>query len=177
MRSKIRKHLVATFQREFEEQHPQFALSKLSDGATKIWEWRVSPSFHCFAVLHPFEQEDKFAIEIAWSEDGSFPWASMGDEFSPDRRCWRERLGRLWAPHGKEPLWDAAPEVAAARQARFDVMLDGGQVSYPPPPDVDVAIPRIGPLVDDCLQKFREYRLPVFEHVAQHRGISLSSGA
>ena len=173
MRSAVRKHVVKTFQREFERQYPQFSLLKLPSGTPKVWEWRVAPNLHYFVLLQPFRQEDIFVLEIAWSEDGAFPWANMGGVFAPDKPHWRRRLGWLWQPHGEEPVWDAAPEVGEARQARFDAMLRHEEVSYPAPPAVDVVIPRIAPLVHDCLEKFREYGLPIFNEVAQHRGLGV----
>jgi hypothetical protein len=174
MRSAIRKHLVKTFQREFEEQYPQFSLSKLSDGATKVWEWRIAPNLYYFVVLHPFRQEDIFVLEIAWSEDGTFPWASIGGAFEPGKPEWRERLGLLWQPNGRESVWNAAPEVAAAMQANFDAMRRGEPDSDLPVPEINVVIPRIAPLVADCLQKFQQFGMPIFEQVAQHRELSLS---
>ncbi len=172
MRSAVRKQLIKTFQREFESQYPQFAMLKLpGDTSVKVWEWRVAPSLHYFVLLQPFEQEDKFVLEIAWSEDGEFPWGTMDDVLAPDKPRWRRRLGRSWQPLGRGPVWDAAPEVGEARQARFDAMARGEEWSYPPDPAIDVVIPRIAPLVRDCLQKFQEYGLPIFKQVAQHRGL------
>ncbi len=111
MRSAVRKQLVKTFRREFETQYPQFAMLRLPDGTSaKVWEWRVARNLHYFVLLQPFEQDDKFALEIAWSEDGEFPWASMDDVFAADKPRWRERLGCLWQPRGREPVWDAAPK-------------------------------------------------------------------
>ena len=175
MRPKVRQHLVKTFQREFEKRYPQFSLLKVANGVTKVWRWHIAANLHYFVALHPFRQEDKFVLEIAWSEDGEFPWSSIGDAIDPNKACWRERLGFLWQSQAKEPVWDAAPEVGEARQARFDAMDRGEEVSYPPPPPIDVVLPRIAPLVEDCLQKFVEYGMPVFEQVAQHRGLSLTS--
>jgi len=171
MRPPIRKQLVTAFQRDFEKLYPQFSLLKLPSSSTlTIWAWSVDPRLAFYVALSPFKDEDSFALEVAWSEDGEFPWTSFGqvDVEAPARR---ERLGRLWARHGKEPVWDAAPEVATAMQGRFDAIQRGEEVSYPPPPAVEVVIPRIARLVDDCLQKFREYALPLFNQVAQHRGL------
>ncbi len=112
-------------------------------------------------------------LEIAWSEDGEFPWSSFANEFGLDEPRWRKRIGRLWKRGGDEPVWDAAPEVNAATQVRLDAMRRGEPVSYPgpPPPAVDVVIPRIAPLVEDCLQTFRQFGMPIFEQVARHRGL------
>jgi len=169
MRSKIRKHLVTTFQRAIEAQQPQFAPSKHSDGSFKIWEWCIAPNLHFFVALQPFEKDDIFVLEIAWSEDDVFPWAYLGGEFRVDKPHWRERLGRLWRPHGKSPVWDLAPELTEARQARLDALRKGEDTDYASPPEVEIVLPRVAPLVDDSLQKFREYGLPVFEQVALHR--------
>ena len=43
-------------------------------------------------------------------------------------------------------------------------------MDYATPPEVEIVLPHVAPLVDDSLQKFREYGLPIFEQVAVHRG-------
>jgi hypothetical protein len=171
MRPAVRKHLVVTFRREFEKRHTQFSLLKLPPGGSvKAWERQVSPHLVFFVVLSVFRNEDQFAIEIAWNEHRELPWMSFGD-FKVDAPSWRERLGCLWEQEGDEPIWDAAPEVGIAREARFEAMGRGETGSFPPPPDVDVVIPRIVPLVDDSLHKFEQYGLPLFKQVAEYRGL------
>ena len=170
MRSKIRKLLVSTFQRAIEAQQPRFAPSKHSDGSFRIWQWSIAPSLHFFVALQPFEKDDIFVLEIAWSENDAFPWGDRGGEFRVDKPDWRERLGHLWQPVGKSPVWDLAPELTEARQDRLDALRKGEEMDYATPPDVEIVLPRVAPLVDDSLRKFREYGLPVFERVALHRG-------
>ena len=172
MRSPIRKHLIATFRREFEKRYPQFLLVKIPKASMKIWECQAAPGLVLFVGLSFFEDEDTFVAEIAWNEEHEFPWMSIGDILRADAPRWRGRLGRLWAPHGKEPVWDLAPEVGIATQARFEAMRRGEVVGYPPPPAVEVVIPRITPEVDDCLLKVQQYGAPLFKQIAQNRGIS-----
>lgn len=171
MRSPVRKQLVATFQREFENRYPQFSPVKLPRGATvKIWDWEIAPQLVFFVMLQPFNDEDVFRVEVAWNEDHEYPWMRSGD-VNIEAPNLREGLGWLWASTSKEPLWDLDPEVGIARRARFEALARDEPVSYPPDTPIDVLMPRVAPLVEDCLQKFEQYGWPLFKKVAKHQGI------
>jgi hypothetical protein len=129
----------------------------------------VAPHLSLYIVLSPFQDVDRFAIEIAWDEGGDFPWQSIGDKLNVESPRWRDRLGRLWSPHGVEPLWDLAPEETLATAARFEARQKGEAASYPPPLPVEVVISRIPSAIDDCLIKITQYAIPLFKEVAKLR--------
>ncbi len=171
MRSPVRKHLNKTFRKEFEKRFPGFRFLKLPRGSVlRIWEWRIAAGLVFYLGIQPFPNEDSFVLEIAWTTDGEFPWHVVEWPNMQAPRG-RERLGKLWKRFGDEPVWDAAPEMAEAQKIRFAAMLRREDFKYDPPPDVDIVIPRIAPLVDDALRKFQEYGIPLFEEVARNQGI------
>lgn len=171
MRAPIRRQLVATFQREFKKKYPRFLPMKLPPGdSSRIWERELAPHLVFFVMLDPFDDEDSFVVEIAWNDRHEFPWVGAWHA-KIDAPCGRERVGLLCSSSGKDVPWDLAPEREAAMLARFAAWERGETAEYPPPPAVDVVIPRIGRAVDDALQKLQEYGIPLFQKVADHRGI------
>lgn len=174
MRAAIRKRLVATFRHGFEKAYPPFSPIKLKRGSPSVWAWEITPALTFFVSVDPFDGEDRFVIEVAWSDDGAFPWSSIAEPLDFAAPQWRDRLSMLWIHQGKEHVWDLAPEEGIAREARWEARRDGGRVEFPDPPAVDVVVSRIDAAVADCLQKFQEYGVPLFEKVAENRGLKLS---
>ena len=75
---------------------------------------------------------DRFVIEIAWSENGEFPWKSIG-KTNLDRADGRARLGHLWKKHGLEPVWDLAPEKTAGMNEHTAALVRGQALDSNPP--------------------------------------------
>jgi hypothetical protein len=180
MRSLIREELMARFAPELEGRLPQFRCCGKEHGAgdLPIWAWGIAPSLTFFVMLQPLDNKDQFTVEIAWSDDGKFPWRELGLRFfkieSPRSR---RRLARLWSKAQIDPVWEVVrsrtlEESRARSQAqsrgdreevrRLDQLID---VS------VEEAIQRVSPLVADAVQKLIDYGLPLFRQVAEQRGI------
>ena len=122
MRAQLRKRLVATFMREIKQRFPHFSPFDLGGDAPNIdvWAWQVDIHLFFFIALSTFfDDDDRFVVEIAWSEDNQFPWQSIGKELRIDAPRGRDRL------HTKdrgECIWDLTPEVTKVRAARLDAL-------------------------------------------------------
>src|SRR3954463_2933080 len=112
MRSAVREELMKSFERELQTRCPQFKFSD-SDRDLRIWSWKISPTLVFFVAVQAFKSSDKFAVEVAWSESGEFPWGGMG-RLELDQSEARNRLVLLWPGAREEPVWDPAPEIAAS---------------------------------------------------------------
>ena len=174
MRPAIRKNLVARFASELERRLPTFHQMRAIKGTPPIWACQVTPTLIFFVLLQPFKRADKFALELAWSEDGEFPWEHFGsaDYGAPCGRkrypCWETR---------KEEVWDLAPEVTAALKDKVEAYARGEYVPYS---DTDLPVEQvllnIESIVMDSIQKLIERGLPFFRQLAAHRGIVLPDG-
>ena len=171
MRSPIRKHLLSAFGSEFETRFSQFSKVIQERGSPALWEWKVALGLRLFVMLDTFPNEDTFVVEIAWNCGREFPW-DAGHELDFNAPCWRERLGWLWE-HGEktEHKWELVPEEKAAMDAVWKAWERDESGVYPPDVPIKEVIPRIAPMVDDCLQKFQKYGVPVFQKLAKHRGL------
>lgn len=168
MRSPIRKNLIATFRREFEAQYPQFSRVKLKSGESALWEWRLTRRLSLFVMLDTFPQDERFVLEIAWSEDGEFPWDDFGGDLKVDAPSWRDRLKCLWSD---EEAWDLEPERKQRYEAAWKAYERDEIPPFPVDVPVDIVIARIEPMVDECLQKLHQYGIPIFRRVAKRRKI------
>jgi hypothetical protein len=184
MRSPIREELMSRFAPELGRRLPQFQRGGKERGAGDIpmWAWEIAPSLTFFVMLQPFEDKDQFTVEIAWSDDGKFPWRELGANLfkieSP--RC-RRRLARLWSKSQVDPTWEivrsrtfeetSARIKALSRGDREEVQRLDQLVEV----SVEKAIPRVAPLVADAVQKLIDYGLPLFQRVVEQRGLTWPS--
>jgi hypothetical protein len=166
MRSPIRKEVVALFARELQEKCPQF---ERFSRKSPIWARQLG-LLTFFVLLQPFQRSDRFAIEVAWSEDGEFPWGSIGeiDVRKPRGRdrlpCWEEGVQQL--------EWDLAPEHTSAIEEKIDRLACGEYVPYTDTnPPIEVVLPRIEPAVQDAVHQLVKKGLPFLRRVAKHRGL------
>lgn len=174
MRSPLRKELIACFKREFEPRFPQFALADTERQAW-TWAWKMAPNLIFFVLLQAFEREDQFVVEVAWSEDGEFPFGAIG-ETKVERSQGRERLGRLWEKGPDTPIWDLAPAKTRSVQERMDALSRKESPERLPDPLIEQTLPLVCPLVRDALDKFEKYGIPLFHRVAEARGLEWPSG-
>ena len=111
------------------------------------------------------------SLEVAWSDDGEYPWECIEDFVGFNEPVWRERLGFLWKKSGIEPVFDLAPEDGIASRARSKARLSNKPVLYPPSPPVETVLQRVEPSVMQALEKFQKYGVPLFNKLANHRGL------
>jgi YD repeat-containing protein len=169
MRSSLQKMVFSRLASELQSRLPQFTpLPK--QGALRLWQWAISDALTFFIGYQPIKDKDEFVLEVAWSEDGEFPWEIVGKIF-PRQPKGRERLGFLWQKVGWEPVWNLAPEMTAAVRAHTAALIRNEHLPYPDDPPVDQLKPRIEPLVIDAVDKLEQYGIPLFREIAKVRGI------
>ncbi len=177
MRSPIRKKLVDLFARKLRLACPPFVRAAMPRGTPPIWAWKIDTALTFFILFQPFSDYDRFACEIAWSEDGEFPWHSIGEVAVGEPRG-RDRLA-CWEGT-RERVWDLAPEATAAIKARLDAYGRGESPSYSPvDPPIDFVLPRVEPAVEEAVLQLIEKGAHLLRRVAEHRGIpwTMSVGA
>src|SRR5262245_48803320 len=108
MRRNIRKELLARFRQELTQRLPQF---RRQTGKTDspVWAFGLSPKLTFLVKLQPLPK-DEFVLEIAWSDDGQFPfqtWYSYPPKVHDAK--WRERLARFWSKGALEETWAVVP--------------------------------------------------------------------
>jgi hypothetical protein len=169
MRSPLRKELFACFQRKLLERFAQFALFEKGRG-TWTWRWTIAPHLTFFLFLQAYDDKDQFTVEVAWSDDGEFPFGAIG-RTKIDEPQGRQRLGKLWDKGPEIPVWDVDPEHSARVREYLKSLSSDQVLEYPPDLPIEKALPRVAPLVDDALDKFEQFGMPLFRQVAEVRGI------
>lgn len=176
MRRPILKELLRRFVQEFEAKFPQFKRSK-EQFDDPLWRWRLGPDLTFFVSLRPFDDHDEFAVDVAWSDNGRFPWDHLGELSDTEQPKCRGPLSRLWARTGLEAVWDIEPQQSDEEfWARIDASERGEDVPpWPPRSPVEEILPRVSPLVEDAMEKLSRYGMPLFRRVARKRGIAWPS--
>lgn len=83
MRAALRRQLDTQFKDRFNADFPMFNRLEMPKSEPSIWAaCETLRSLTFFIMIVPFEKEDSFAVESAWSENGQFPWDSIG--MAPD---------------------------------------------------------------------------------------------
>lgn len=173
MKSPILKEVMKCFDQEMQARFPQFALFD-SDRDTRTWSWKISPNLVFFFTVQALERQDQFVIEVSWAETEEFPWSAMG-KLKVDQHQGRERLGRLWESDSDEPVWDVSPEKTARISEELEALRQGKTASIPAYPPLAQTLPRVLPLVRDAVNKFEKYGMPLFQRVAEARGIIIGN--
>ena len=173
MRSSIRKKLTACFRREFQPRFPQFAPA-LKDRNFWTWAYEIAPNLTFFIALQAFDRYDEFVIEVAWSEDGEYPWQHSG-QIEVDRPMGRERVGVFFKTGPREVTWNLAPEATAAIREANEARVRGERVNYQFDPPIEVVLPRVEPMVRDAIEKLEQYGVPLFRRVAEARKLDWPS--
>jgi hypothetical protein len=158
--------------REFPLRFPLFTPGFKEPGFW-TWAYKAAPNLVFFIALQVVDNYDKFAVEIAWSEDGQYPWHGTG-QIEAERPQGRARIEHLVLGGGD--LCDLAPEATAAIRAASEARLRGDRVNYGFDPPIEVVLPRVEPMVRDAIQKLEEYGVPLFRRVAEARSLDWPSG-
>ncbi|GAC1399533.1 MAG: hypothetical protein NVSMB68_14830 [Thermoanaerobaculia bacterium] len=157
------------FDRERKARFPEFEPFD-SDPTLKQWSWKVAPKLVFFVMVQAFSDCDKFAIEVAWSKNGEFPWGAFG-RMEVDEKEGRGRVSRFWRSGPDEPVWDAAPEKTAAMEQRMIDLDEDRELTDPVDPPLAETVKCIAPLVADAADKFLQYGMPLFRRVADAQGV------
>lgn len=175
MRRKLRKEVVKRFASQLEAALPQFVLSTKSD--TVIWNWKCAKHLTFFVMLQPYEQWDRFVVEIGWSDDESFPEILPSHPPNVDALKYRERLAQLWATGPMAYEWDVVPLLTDEElRAKKKALGQENRLIWSWNPPEDEVLPRVSPLVDDAIHKLIAFGLPVFRKVAERRGLNWPIG-
>lgn len=183
MKSSLERELVALFTVAFEHSLPLFkpcGAECAAGGADySVWALCVSPNLTFFVMLQPFDNEDRFTVEIAWSDDGKFPWRESGPRLCKiEGPKARRRLPRLWFVGQTEPVWEVIRRrTFEETRARIKAMSRGDRdeverIDRLTEVPLDEAMSRVPALVEDAVQKLIDYGLPVFRRVAENRGLT-----
>lgn len=169
MKSRLKMDLSSCFSQELQARFPQFTLAD-QDRDWWAWAWKIAPNLSFFVTLQAMERGDQFVIEVAWSEDGQFPWGAMG-KIKASQPQGRERLARLWERSAREPVWDLDPEMSEGTRKYLEAL--GRAETLAPPADKPAGqlSARVGPMVQDSLDRLEQYGLPRFRQVAGARGV------
>jgi len=171
MRSPLRKELLVRFKTTMQARFPHFEYMSEDRGPWR-WIWQATPNLTLFILLQALERDDKFVLEVAWSEDGTFPWGRIG-RIKVDQPQGRDRLGSLWHQPGQAaPVWDIAPEMTIAMEEHRHSRVSGQSLPYPSDPPIEDVFLRVSPLVCDAVAKLEEYGIPLFRQVLEVRGAS-----
>lgn len=170
MKGALKKAVVAEFDRRLRDQSPHFVrLKRPTD--SPVWKWNIGPSLAIFVLLQPFP-DDKFAVEIAWSEDGAFPWTDFGRTLVTGS-AGRDRVSQR--DEGSGLIWDLNPEATAARNAYAEAYMRGEAESAashliegPPISELKKRVPAV---VEDAIRQLVELGFPLLKEVAEHRGL------
>jgi hypothetical protein len=169
MRGELLKEVRARFNDELSSRFPRFELAR-RDGGLWTWSWKIGKGLTFFVSLQAIEKSDKFVVELAWSEDGEFPWSAIR-KFSVTKPSGRIRLGRLWEKSGPEPVWDLAPETSAEWDEHIQALARGERPTYPSDLPIDQVRPRINPMVHDAIGKLEQYGFPIYRSIAERYGL------
>ena len=180
MRSRIRKELIAKFAPAMQRVLPDFSRcgEERSAGDQIMWAWELAPNLTCFVMLNIADNKDDFAIEVAWSDDGKYPWNNPGFKFTDlDVLKCRDRLSFLWVTRASEFRWVVVRTLTTDEYAAKMAALIAGdldevrRIGQPAEVSIDEALPRVAPLVEDAAQKLIDYGIPLFRRVAEQHGI------
>ena len=175
MRSPLRRMTVELFRKKMKEQFPLF--EPISKGKeSPMWSLRITARLTFFILLSIPHDYDKFYVEIAWSNDGEFPWDRHSEVVKAELPKCRQRLQYLWSNEDNSP-WSIVPELS--HEERMKIIMesdddDDTPLRQPDPP-LEEALKRVPPLVEDAVNKVVEYAIPLFKKVTEHRKLKWPS--
>jgi hypothetical protein len=163
MKEPVLKDLVAAFEGEMSRCLPRFKRfydPNYVDLHLSFWAWTLSSRLTFFLLISAAEDHDEFGVEIAWSDDGLFPWrnpARPGNRLEELPRV-REDLSFLWV-NKVAYRWAVIPRLKwKDHQAKSEARKRGDmeevrRLNSLQDVPMDEALRRIGPLVNDAVQK------------------------
>lgn len=170
MRTALRKQLDALLEDRFDADFPMFKRLQTPKSEPSIWAACQKPkSLTFFIVLYPIKKEDSFAVEIAWSENGKFPWDSIGFALDVASPNWRGRIGQLLVPP-RDSIWELDTEYKRAGRRWLEAM-ERGKISEPPTPDsVSNISENLPSIIEDVVKTINKHAIPLFLAVQKLRG-------
>jgi hypothetical protein len=114
-------------------------------------------NFVAFMIIHPMEDSDGLAIDVAWSRSGEFPYGkfSARPQDLGDGEGFIFRMNNIWAPGDwMSEIWHICPPPDYLN-ASWEEML-----SYPPP--VEEVLPLLPDFVKWICERFESDALPYF---------------
>lgn len=162
MRAALRRQLDTQFKVRFNAAFPMFNRLQMSKSEPSIWAaCKTLRSLTFFIMIVPLEKEDSFALEIAWSENGPFPWDSIG--MAPDLTLqrWRGRVGQLFVPP-RDSIWELDPEYRRAGM-RWLAALERGKPAQEPSRDsVSNICQHLPSAINDVAKTIENHAIPYF---------------
>ena len=174
MKQALTEELLSCLEKELQTRLRQF---KPIDGDSDfwIWQWRVADNLTFFLALQPMDYLDQFTLEIAWSESGGFPWGAFGKK-KVERAKGRLRLPGLWTQGAVEFLWDVDPAKSAATKLYLKSLTTEKALPVPKESPDEEVLPRVRALAREAVDKLEQYGLPLFQQVAEVRGLTIEAG-
>lgn len=170
MRTAIRKRLDALLEDRFDADFPMFKRLQIPKNEPSIWAACQTPkSLTFFIVIYPIKKEDSFAVEIAWSENGKFPWDSIGYELDLTSQSWRGRVGQVLIPP-RDSIWELDPEYKRAGMRWLEAIERGKVTAEPTNGLVSDICQNLPPIIDDVVKTIKNHAIPLFFAIQKLRG-------
>ena len=74
MRASVRRELFSHCQSLFAAYWPRFEQISTASKDTAIWKYEAAPDLTLFVLVTASDNRDAFSVELAWSDNGAFPW-------------------------------------------------------------------------------------------------------
>jgi hypothetical protein len=165
MQSKLAKAIRTQFAKELKKRFPMFDLdmgAELPSG-WRAYRFDASASFTAFVVLCFSPRDDRFTLEVAWSQVGRLPPAGASPPNAPPKHgglsC---RLSALWHPQEHDYWW------LLGRERTMEEMLN-----FVPDQPAEQKIPDVAPKVGEAIEKLITFGIPYLEATARRMGLDL----
>ena len=132
----------------------------------RAYRWQASDQLHCWIVLSPSKKDhDQFTVLVGWSKQGRYPELSMvpcAERPTPDRHEFAQQEYLTCLPY----LWTNEDRWWVVRKFRIPPTVVEIEASLEPIPATE-AKEAVTPLVDDAINKIKEFGLPYLEELSQ----------
>lgn len=165
MQSKLAKALRNEFKKELNNHIPDFVDDKDSElpSGWRSYRLDVTPTMTLFVVLCLSPKDDRFTVELGWSEVGRLPTAGASRPTDPPRDGGLAfRLSELWHPQGHDYWW------VLGHQRTLEEM-----VNFVPEMPAEAKLPDVVLKVADAIAKIVAFGLPYFKDIAAKKGFAL----
>lgn len=165
MQSKLAKALRSQFEKELKNSLPAFSSDDHSEvpSGWRSYRFKVTPTLTLFVVLCLSPRDDRFTVELGWSEIGRLPVSgAFRPTDSPRDGGLMFRLSVLWHPQGRDHWWVLGHERTLEEMANFV-----------PDQPAEEKMPDVVPKVADAIEKIVTFGLPYFEKIAADKGVTV----
>jgi len=142
---------------------PFFERAAYPSDDADLYSWAVSSDLTCYLLLFFFPGKDKFNIEVAWSKKGRFPIHLIGRILrdGPQADEIRFRISDLWKSDMRTDEW-----WTLRREPTLGELEDAIRKKKAIPIQrIDNAKEMIESMVEDAVDKVRNYVVPYFQNV------------